>query len=127
MLSLRRMFVAGAIAVPLALGGAGTALADDYQAQESVAGPWGASTTQVAASTDNDHFGHHHHHGYRHDDDDNGSAFVGTHSAAGPEGAVSEYVIAVADEDGDVAYFRGEDVAGNGGASSTRISATAGN
>jgi len=123
MLSLRRMFVAGAIAVPLALGGAGTALADDYQAQESTAGPWGASTTQVAASTDNDHFGHHH--GYRYDDD-NDSAFVETHSAAGPEGAMSEYVVAVADEDGGVAYFRGLDVAGDQGASSTRISATAG-
>ncbi|EWC61271.1 hypothetical protein UO65_3422 [Actinokineospora spheciospongiae] len=122
MLSLRRMFVAGAIAIPLALGGAGTALADDYEAQESTAGPWGASSTYVAADTDND-YGHHHH-GYRYNDND--STFVETNSVAGPGGAMSEYVVAVADDDGGVAYFRGQDVAGDQGASSTRIRATAG-
>jgi hypothetical protein len=115
MLSLRRMFVVGAIAVPLAFGGAGTALADGFYGYDADAGPYGASEDYVLASAHSDH---HHHWGFD-------AVYAEEHSTAGPEGAAVEWVFAVVNENGDVVYHWGLDTAGEQGVSSSSVSAIA--
>ncbi len=115
MVSLRRVVAACALAMPLALGTSGLALADTYEAYEASAGPDGASLDVFEASTG------HHHGGFHHHDE---ATFAEYHSTAGPDGASVEWLYLVVDEDGEFTYVEGADTAGPEGASSTIMAAT---
>ena len=112
MISFRRVAAACALAMPLALGTTGIAMADTYQAVDATAGPHGATSDVVHAAT-----GHSHGHGYGHGGYH--GAFFDLHSVAGPDGASSEWTYATFDENGDVTYVSVVDTAGPEGATST--------
>jgi len=116
MLSLRRVIVAGVIALPLTMGGAGVAMADAFHGHDATAGPDGVSDSHTSAVA---HGGHHGHFG-------GGAAFAEVNSTTGPDGPTTEWIFAVAGENGDVVYYKGKDTAGPQGVSSTAISATSG-
>jgi hypothetical protein len=118
MLSLRRVIVASAIALPLTMGSAGVALADGYHGHDATAGPDGVSDSHTSAVTG----GYHGHHGHFH----GGAAFAEVNSTTGPEGPSTEWIFAVASEDGGVVYYAGRETAGAQGVSSTAIGATSG-
>ena len=115
MISFRRVAAACALAMPLALGTTGIAMADTYQAVDATAGPHGATSDVVHAATGHGWgYGHGGYHG----------AFYELHSIAGPDGASSEWTYATFDEDGDVTYVTVVDTAGPDGATSTFEHAT---
>jgi hypothetical protein len=113
MISFRRVAAACALAMPLALGTTGIAMADAYQAVDATAGPHGATSDVVHAATDDGYgYGGYGHGGYH-------GAFYELHSIAGPEGATSEWTYATVDEDGEVTYISVVDTAGPDGATSS--------
>lgn len=136
MRSITRMVVGSLIAIPLTVGAAGMALADDYSASSATAGPNGTYADRVISAVD-----------------DEGNAFyLRQQVATGPGGASSNTVGAYAgddhphhhnhhndyddeDYDGDEGYDGGDqgaaflwssNVAGPNGASSAEIASSAG-
>ncbi|MCS7479859.1 hypothetical protein ACFFQW_18930 [Umezawaea endophytica] len=105
-ISLRRAAAVCALAMPLALGTSGIAMADAYDAFDATAGPHGAVADVVHAGTGYGHGGYH-------------GAFFEDHSVAGPDGASSEWTFATVGDDGEVTYVTVLDTAGPDGASSS--------
>ncbi|WNV83930.1 hypothetical protein [Umezawaea sp. Da 62-37] len=113
MLSLRRVVVAGVIAVPMVIGGAGVALADGFQAHEEAVGPDGVSADYVAAHESGPHFGHF----------GGNASYVDVSSSTGPEGPTNEWILAAVDEYGNTLFDAGRETAGPQGVSSGGVSA----
>jgi len=129
MRSITRMVVGSLIAIPLTVGAAGMALADDYSASSATAGPNGTYADRVVSAVD-----------------DEGNAFyLRQQVATGPGGASSNTVAAYAgdehphhhnnynddDEDYDgndqgAAFLWSSNAAGPNGASSSEIASSAG-
>jgi hypothetical protein len=121
MRTIRRVMVAGALAVPFTLGAAGIASADvGYGENESWAGPDGAyenSVSSFAGDGDGVEGG---------EGGGEGVYFQENSSWAGPDGAWSENLATGTDGNGNTFYFMDVSGAGPDGASSHDVSSVAG-
>ncbi|RSN53671.1 hypothetical protein DMH01_38910 [Amycolatopsis sp. WAC 04182] len=90
MRTIRRTLAASALAVPLTLGAAGIASADSYGSTEAQAGPDGAATHSVQASTDR-----------------GSSSFHENSTAAGPDGVATSETHASTDGGHDQGVLSG--------------------
>lgn len=118
MRSITRMIVGTMIAIPLTVGAAGMALADDFTSSSTSAGPNGTVTERVITGVDAD-----------------GNAFfIRQHIMTGPDGASSTTTtsstggaVPGAPTGGGSTFVKGSNSAGPNGSSSTLTSSNAGN
>jgi hypothetical protein len=111
MRTIRRVMVAGALAIPFTLGAAGIASADvGYGENESWAGPDGAYKSSVSSFAGSG---------------GEGVYFQESSSWAGPDGAWTEDVATGTDGNGNTFYFMDASGAGPEGASSHEVSSIA--
>lgn len=108
MRTIRRAMVAGVLALPLTLGAAGVASADDFSHESTQTGPNGVVSQSVQSSTDAD----------------GGSSYNESNTSAGPDGATSGGTSANAGADGSTSFEQHENSAGPDGTSSSNTSAS---